>query len=127
HLNRTWTFFLEVFVLVHGTLVAVIQGSGMWPMFAFGFGAMIVLTQMYGLGLGTWTKRFIAAGFVVLAVVAYAVMGRLASIHEILRIPLLDYVVIFLLYGIFMAGLGVSRWIRRHPRDTAAAATELDG
>ena len=70
HLNRWWTWTLEVFVVIHGTVVALLQGNGLWPMFAFGFGAMIVLTQMYGLGLATWTKRGLAIGFIVL-VVAY--------------------------------------------------------
>jgi len=113
HLNKIWTFFLEVFVVIHGTVVAVFQGAGLWPMFAFGFGAMIVLTQMYGLGLNAWAKRLVGAGFVTLCVVTYAAMGRLASIHEILRIPLLDYMVIFFLCGLFWAGLGVARLFRR--------------
>jgi hypothetical protein len=118
HLNRTWTFILEFLVLIHGTIVAVFQGTGMWPMFAFGFGAMIVLTQMYGLGLNTWTKRLLAAGFITLAVVTYALMGRLASIHEIIRIPMLDYLVVFLLYGIYLAGAGISRLFK--PAKTGA-------
>lgn len=113
HFNRLWTFGLEVFVLLHGSLVAIFQGSGLWPMFAFGFGGMVVLTQMYGLGLHTWTRRLLAIGFVTLAVVTYVGMGRLANIHEILRIPVLDYTVIFLLYGIFLAGSWVSRFFLR--------------
>lgn len=51
HVNKVWTFTLEALVLVHGTLVAIYQGNNLWPMFFFGFGAMIVLTQLYGLGL----------------------------------------------------------------------------
>jgi hypothetical protein len=102
HLNKWWTFTLEFFVLVHGVLVAIFQGNALWPMFAFGFGAMVVLTQMYGLGLGLWTKRALAIGFIVLTVTTYAVMGRLPQIHEIIRIPLLDYLVVFLLYGIYL-------------------------
>lgn len=126
HLNRAWTFTLEVFVLIHGTVVAVFQGAGMWPMFAFGFGAMVVLTQMYGLGLNTWAKRLVGAGFVVLAVVTYAVMGRLASIHEILRIPLLDYLVILLLYAIFLSGSGIAGLFRRAKPEPAASRAELE-
>lgn len=114
HLNRFWTFTLEAFVLIHGTVVAVFQGNDMWPMFAFGFGAMIVLTQMYGLGLNTWKKRLLAAGFVVSAVAAYAIMGRLGSIHEIVRIPMLDYGVIFLLYGIFLISSKVLNAFKRN-------------
>ena len=36
HVNRWWTLALEVAVLAHGTLVAIMQGEDMWPMFAFG-------------------------------------------------------------------------------------------
>jgi hypothetical protein len=112
HLNKWWTLTLELFVLVHGVTVAVLQGNAMWPMFAFGFGAMFVLVQMYGLGLSTWTKRIVWVAFIVLSIGAYASMGRLSEIHEILRIPMLDYMVIGLLYLIFLAGLGISRLIR---------------
>jgi uncharacterized membrane protein YhdT len=102
HINRWWTFLLEVFVVLHGTVVALLQGNGLWPMFAFGFGAMIVLTQMYGLGLNTWTKRGLAIGFLILVVGYYALSGNISGINEVLRIPIIDYAVIFLLYGIYL-------------------------
>jgi uncharacterized membrane protein YhdT len=102
HVNRWWTFVLEVFVVVHGTIVAVLQGNGLWPMFAFGFGAMIVLTQMYGLGLNTWTKRALAVGFLVMVVAYYALSGNISDLHEVINIPVIDYLVILLLYGIYL-------------------------
>ena len=102
HLNRYWTFALEFFVLLHGVVVALMQGAALWPMFAFGFGAMLVLTQMYGLGLTRWTQRVFAAVFVVAAVVFYSLTGHLAGLNEVTRIPILDYGVIFLLYGIYL-------------------------
>ena len=123
HLNKYWTFFLEFFVLVHGVAVAVFQGQAMWPMFAFGFGAMVVLTQMYGLGLDTWTKRGLAIGYVVTAVLTYTVMGRLPSIHEIIRIPLLDYMVVFLLYGIYLGIVGLGKLFKS---DTIAIQAGTD-
>lgn len=82
-------------------------------MFAFGFGAMIVLTQMYGLGLSVRLRRLIGAAFIVLTFGAYAIMGRLEDIHEILRISLLDYLVVFLLYGIFQAVLWMTKLFRQ--------------
>ncbi|HUI87415.1 MAG TPA: hypothetical protein VLX61_01695 [Anaerolineales bacterium] len=103
HINTWWTFFLEFFVLIHGTMVAILQGNNMWPMFTFGFGAMLVLTQMYGLGLNTWTKRALAIGFIIITVATYTFMGRLDQWNEVIRIPVLDYMVIFLLYGIYLA------------------------
>ncbi len=102
HVNRQWTFVLETFVVVHGTIVAVLQGNGLWPMFAFGFGGMIVLTQMYGLGLNTWTKRGIAIGFIIIVVTYYAMSGNISGLNEVIRIPIIDYMVIFLLYGIYL-------------------------
>ena len=36
--------------MIHGTLVAVMQGNGIWPMFLFGFAGIFVITQMHGLG-----------------------------------------------------------------------------
>ena len=102
HINRWWTVLLEVFVVIHGTVVAGLQGNGLWPMFAFGFGAMIVLTQMYGLGLNTWTKRVLATAFVILVVAYYALSGEIAGVNEVIRIPIIDYAVIFLLYGIYL-------------------------
>ena len=31
HINRWWTLLMEFTVLIHGTLVAVMQGNGIWP------------------------------------------------------------------------------------------------
>ena len=50
HVSRWWTLVLEVSVLAYGMLAAVMQGNGIWPMFAFGFGGIFVVTQMHGLG-----------------------------------------------------------------------------
>ena len=102
HINKWWTVSLEVFVVIHGTVVAVLQGNGLWPMFAFGFGAMIVLTQMYGLGLNTWVKRGLAIGFLTMIVVYYSLFENIAGINEVIRIPIIDYAVIFLLYGLYL-------------------------
>ena len=60
-MNRRWMLVQEATVLVHGTLVAVMQGNGMWPMFAFGFGGILVITQMHGLRLSRWERGAILA------------------------------------------------------------------
>jgi len=106
HLNKYWTFLLEAFVLIHGTLVAISQGNGIWPMFAFGFGAMIVLTQMYGIGLNTWVRRALAVSFVLGVSLFYTLSGNIAGLNEVVRIPFIDYLLIGLLYLIF---LGVNK------------------
>ena len=120
HVNKYWTFTLEFFVLIHGVVVAILQGNALWPMFAFGFGSLVVLTQMYGLGLNTLSQRLLAALFVIGAVVSYAVTGRLAQMHEIIRIPLLDYMVIFFLYGSYLLVTWVAAQFQQ-PSSTAAA------
>jgi uncharacterized membrane protein YhdT len=122
HINRWWMFFLEIFVIIHGVTVAVLQGTGLWPMFAFGFGAMIVLTQMYGLGLDTWAKRGIGIGFIVIVVAYYALSGNIGGLNEVIRIPIIDFAVIFLLYGIYL----VINWIINVFKSPAQLQTGTD-
>lgn len=102
HLDRRWTLFLELLVIPHGVLVALHQGTGLWPMFLFGFGAVFVLTQLYGLGLSDGKRRAVAAAFVLGALGSYVATDRLSQWHEVLRIPVLDYGVVFLLWGLFV-------------------------
>ncbi len=107
HRNKYWTFTLETFVLIHGTLVAIYQGNGLWPMFAFGFGAMIVLTQMYGIGLQTWQRRAISVTFLIGVSLFYALSGNFSGLNEVIRIPAIEYLIIAALYILFLAGNGV--------------------
>lgn len=120
HLNKWWTFFLEAFVLIHAVAVAIFQGQAMWPMFAFGFGAMIILTQMYGLGLNTWTKRGLAVGFILAVVGYYGLSARLADINEVFRIPFIDFALIFLFYGIYLLISWITNQVRRGRTEPAA-------
>ena len=83
-------------MLAHGTLVAIMQGEGMWPMFAFGFGGIFVITQMHGLG---WLRGVVLAAYVAGALAVYGPFGW-ARLSEMLRIPLIDYAAVFLLAGI---------------------------
>jgi uncharacterized membrane protein YhdT len=124
HINKWWTLTLDVFVLIHGVIVAVFQGNALWPMFAFGFGAMFFLVQMYGLGLNTWSKRILWMVFIIVAVGTYAYMGRLPQIHEIIRIPMLYYMFIGLLYLVFLAGLGISSLFKSRKEILAESTTE---
>ncbi len=108
HLNRYWTFALEATVLVHGALVAVGQGGGLWPMFAFGFGGMIVMTQMHGLGLSRWARGGILAAYAGLVTWVYAGRG-FGRLDEIVRIPLIEVLAALLLAGLFALAFGVAR------------------
>jgi hypothetical protein len=99
HTNRWWTLCLEVLVLFHGVVVALIAGQEFWPMFLFGFLMMFVVTQMHGLGLSRMTRWIIALLFVVSIVLVYSERGW-KQLNEILRIPMIDYLLVFVLAGL---------------------------
>ncbi len=111
HVNRWWTFALEGLVLVHGTLVAVMQGNGIWPMFFFGFAGIFVITQMHGLGLSMRMKSLLLALFAGLVLLVYSDRGWV-QMNEIIRIPMIDYLAVFVMAGLFWAGLKVVEKVR---------------
>jgi len=111
HINRWWTLVQEVTVLFHGTLVAVGQGNGLWPMFFFGFAGIFVITQMHGIGLKQWQKFGILTAFVITVIGVYGGLGW-ARLNEIIRIPLIEYLAVFILAGLIAGGLKISRWRR---------------
>lgn len=106
HTNRWWTLTLELLVAVHGTLVAVMNSgpNGMWPMFFFGFVAIFVLTQMHGVGLSARVRWWIGGTFVVSALAVYSWRG-LDRIDEVLRIPLIEYLLVGVLALLIWAGV----------------------
>jgi hypothetical protein len=114
HTNRWWNVVLEAMVLVHGAIVAVLQGNGLWPMFAFGFGGIFVITQMHGLGLSLRARGLILAVYA--ALVAWVYSGRgLAKLNEIIRIPVIEYLAVFVLALL----IGVVLWVVRRARPAA--------
>lgn len=100
HLNRNWMVTQEVMVLVHGTMVAWYQGNGIWPMFFFGFGFLFVATQVWGLGWPRWAEWGSLAVFILLAVIVYN--SDWARLNEIIRIPAIEYIVVFVLAVLFL-------------------------
>ena len=119
HVNRWWTLVLEVSVLFHGTLVAIGQGVGMWPMFAFGFGGIFVITQMHGLGWSKKIRSIIVLGYIGAAIGVYSTIG-IAEINAVVRIPIIDYVLVFVFALIF----GLIGWlIGKKPHSTANKLT----
>lgn len=95
HLNRWWRVFLEVFVVFHGTLVAIELNQSTWAMFLFGFGAIFIITQMHGLGLSSVMRRLLALIYLITAGFVYHKRG-FEHIHEIFRIPVVDYTGVYL-------------------------------
>jgi len=118
HINRWWTVTQEVAVLFHGTMVALLQGNNIWPMFAFGFGGIFVITQMHGLGLSLRVRGAILAVYAALAVWVYSGRG-LVKLNEIIRIPLIEYLLVFVFALLIGAVLWIARRVRPEPVVTA--------
>jgi len=113
HLNTKWTFMLEILVLPHAFQVALNQGGSIWRMFAFGFMAIFLITQMHGLGLKPWVRRLFYGGFLVVTLYVYTVMAEPAMANEIIRIPAIEYLVLFIMYGIFLIGSWITSLFNR--------------
>jgi hypothetical protein len=114
HVNRWWTLIQEVLVLAHGALVAAMQGNGLWPMFAFGFAGIFVITQMHGLGLSRLARLGLLLAYA--GGVAWIYGGPDGrgwdTVNEVIRIPVIEYALVFLLTGLVWLGLkgyGVTR------------------
>jgi hypothetical protein len=130
HTNRWWTVSLELMVAVHGTLVAVMNSGadGAWPRFLFGFLAVFVITQMHGLGLSTRTRWLILAVWLAAAVAVYQGRG-LVNLHEVLRIPMIEYLVLAVLVLLLWPFALLARHLsgRRKTDDQTPAGVRPDG
>jgi len=122
HTNRWWTLAQEVIVLAHGALVAVMQGNELWSMFAFGFGGIFVITQMHGLGLPRWARWLILILYIAAALGVYGARD-IAKIHQIFWIPVVEYLGVLVLAGLFGAGL----WVAGRFRGQRVTETEALG
>jgi hypothetical protein len=89
HLDRKWTTFLEVFVLIHGAVVAWLSMENhSWGQFLFGFAAIFLITQMHGLGWSA-ARRWLAFGLFMLALLLLRSEDLAVAVNESLRIPLI--------------------------------------
>ncbi len=120
HVNKYWKVTLEVFVLFHGTMVAFMLGQEAWPMFMFGFAGLFIITQMHGLGLRDWQKWLFLAVYVVGMVLVYSDRGW-AQLNEVIRIPLIEYVLAFLFAGVTWGGMKLVGWFNRGKATVQAA------
>jgi hypothetical protein len=112
HVNKWWTLTQEVAVGVHGTLVAVLQGQGLWPMFAFGFAGIFILTQMHGLGWSRQVRWLVAGVYIVAAIFIYSGRGWV-QLNEIIRIPAIEYLLVFVMAGLIALGLWIAGRFRK--------------
>jgi hypothetical protein len=119
HTKIGWLTFLEVFVALHGAVVAILAGNGMWPMFFFGFMMMFVVTQVFGILKNKIALIGVFASYIALVLTTYS--GALAnlftgtpvgwsSIHQITWIPVILYGLVFVLAWVFA---GVSALLKR--------------
>ncbi len=105
HVNKYWTFTLEFFVVVHGTVVALMHGGGQWGQFLFGFLAIFVITQMHGLGLSRWLRWAFIAAYVGAIGVVYSGVRGWSNIVEVPRVPMVEYALVFIIGGAVWLGL----------------------
>lgn len=90
HLNKYWKVTLEVFVLFHGTTIAIMLGQEVWPMFFFGFFGLFIITQMHGLDFSKWLKWAFLAVYLIAMLVIYSDRG-IGYLNEVIRIPFIEY------------------------------------
>jgi len=74
-----------------------------------------VITQMHGLGLRLWQKWLILAIYIGSVTLVYSQRGW-AQLNEIVRIPVIEYLAVFVLALIFGGGLWAAKKLRR-PKD----------
>ena len=55
-----------------------------------------------GLGLSTRTRALLSSIFVLAILVAYSSTGEIPMLHEVIRIPVMEYGVVGLLYALFL-------------------------
>lgn len=123
HVNKWWMLVQEVTVLIHGTMVAIFQDNQLWPMFAFGFGGIFIITQMHGLGLKRWFKILLVGVYAGSATLVYSQRGW-ANLNEIIRIPVIDYLLVFILAGLLGLGLRIAAKIRS-TQDTSSSGKQI--
>lgn len=106
HTDIRWVTGLEVFVALHGAVVAIVAGNGMWPMFFFGFLMMFLVTQMHGVLRSKAARAGVIAGYAALALLAYGGVFRnwftgtpvtFSLLHQVLWIPVILYGLVYVL------------------------------
>jgi len=99
HVNRWWTAFLELFVVIHGTTVAYFHIAGQagpgWAQFLFGGLGIFLITQLHGVNL-TRLQKWLVAG-AVFAVAASYYASHLDELVQVPRVIVSRYVLVAIL------------------------------
>lgn len=122
HLNTRWRFLMEILVLPHAAFVALFQTEMLLWMFTFGFGGMFIVTQMHGLGLKAWVRNTFYAAFALLVVMVYFVVREPRFINEVIRVPAVEFLTLFVIYALWWAftwTAGKVRGLRVEPQQAA--------
>ncbi|MCA9914342.1 MAG: hypothetical protein KC496_13395, partial [Anaerolineae bacterium] len=77
------------------------QGGGLVYMLMFGFMTIFVVTQMHGLGLRAGVKNLFYAGYILSILGTYVILREPYMVNEVIRIPAIDYLMIFMTYGLW--------------------------
>jgi hypothetical protein len=112
HTNRWWRLVQEAMVLLHSTLVALMQGNGMWPMFFFGFAGLFILTQMHGVPLPKWLKWVFLSVYSIGALVTYS-FRDITMLHQVTWIPIIEYAAVLVLAALITLGIRLATRLRR--------------
>jgi len=113
HLNKTWIVLNELIVLPHAALIAINQGGNLVYMFALGFLVMFVVTQMHAFKLSRAVKWGVYISFLALIVIVYGFYRRPFEANEVIRIPAIEYLLVFVTYGVWWAYAKVTGGLNR--------------
>jgi hypothetical protein len=91
HVNPYWTTALELMVVPHAIHAAMINRNDLLATFGFGLGAVYLITQMHGLGLPSWARTGLYAGYAAAVTLTYGRLRPPGRIYEIARVPALEY------------------------------------
>ncbi|MEX2728265.1 MAG: hypothetical protein Q6353_013495 [Candidatus Sigynarchaeum springense] len=108
HLGRKWILFLEAFVWLHGTTVAIesdyirnASSSGLsWPIFFFGFMGMFVFTQQFGLTKRKAVHFSLLAAYIAIAIITFTMIGWNKA-FAMIAIPMAEYLGSLAGWGLF--------------------------
>lgn len=107
HVNKWWMLAQEIIVLAHGTIVAIVQGNNMWPMFFFGFLGVFILVQMHGLGLSKRVRWLFFGAYALGAMAIYLQPDRISKLWQLVAIPGIYYVVMIVLALLIAGGIWI--------------------
>ncbi|NJO85135.1 MAG: hypothetical protein HC828_21925 [Blastochloris sp.] len=127
HVNRRWMLLLEIMVLPHAAFVAYHQGTGIIYMFMFGFMTLFVVTQMHGLGWKPWLKNVFYGLFALTVLFTYTMLRQPYQINEVIRIPAVEYLTLFAIYGLWWVVFRIGGRLKRDDEPTSSGVATAAG